>query len=799
MISANGHRTMEARRRGFFSRLAGFARIIPLALVFAAWSVCAEPVVPPAFPGERVLDNPEIEVRYDRLNLDLTANLLVLTGNVTVIYKDLSIRADEVQIDLERNEAEARGGVVLWRSGEQWFGEHLRYNFDTGRAGFEDSSVDGGWVFVKAPLVELEENGERIIARDAELTTCDLPEPHYHFKVGKAVLEPSRRFWIYNSVLKAGNVPLAYLPYFSRSLSPEDPTWIFAPGYSGSKGAIAMNKIAWTFNDYLHLRLLGDYYSEIGPGLGLRNRYAAPDRDNLEGFLYGYYLFGDNDNDYVQEPPEEPFEIEDDRWKIAGEHWQQFGERTTLSARYQFLSDREFNDDFKEQELLHGFESQGRELLEYERNSFVNLAHRADPFNLRLTAKVSEQELFDNDFFWNEFPEDQRLPQLRIDGKRIALFDSPLYLKTGAEFTRFKQEQQLISGSNTWLMTQEADRGVFDTELSLPLSLPWGMRLIPSLAGQASFYSDPVREFEFNDQDEVNPDRNGTYRELFDDVNRQVGVAGVELVERVVTEWDTPESSRLESLRLVTEPRVGFFYREPSEDFEDLLPERIDDNLPIAPGNIPFAHAGFLDQPFDSLDYPFRTEEQLEFHLESKLQGKDRAGAVSNYLKHTFAAAYDFEPDEDHWTELISELWLYPHSRVQLHNFVRFDPNEGELLQSNSSIGIQWLDRLSTTVGLSTYQPAEDADDQEELYAALFYQLSEKYSIEYRHRYDLDEELGRENRLTITRDMHDLLASLILRERNYEDRDHEFEIMAVVRLKFPGSGKVYGTGRGQEP
>ncbi len=101
--------------------------------------------------------------------------------------------------------------------------------------------------------------------------------------------------------------------------------------------------------------------------------------------------------------------------------------------------------------------------------------------------------------------------------------------------------------------------------------------------------------------------------------------------------------------------------------------------------------------------------------------------------------------------------------------------------------------------GIVHLQPAEDADDQEELYASLYYQLSEKYSIEYRHRYDLDEELGRENRLTITRDMHDLLASLILRERNYEDRDHEFEIMAVVRLKFPGSGKVYGTGMGQEP
>jgi lipopolysaccharide assembly outer membrane protein LptD (OstA) len=526
---------MEARRRGFFSRSMRCALAFCLALASGPWLASAAPPALPAFPGQRVLDNPEIEVGYERLKLDLNANLLVLSGNVTVIYKDLSIRADEVQIDLEQNEAEASGNVVFWRAGEQWFGENLRYNFDTGRAGFADSSVDGGWVFVKAPMVELEENGKRIIARDAELTTCDLPEPHYHFKVGKAVLEPSRRFWIITRCSRRATSRWLICPISPVPVSGGSDR--FSPRATAEARRHRDEQIAWTFNDFC-ICAAGRLLQRDRSGLGLRNRYAAPDRDNLEGFLYGYYLFGDNDNDYVQEPPEEPFEIEDDRWKIAGEHWQQFGERTTLSARYQFLSDREFNDDFKEQELLHGFERQGRDLLEYERNSFVNLAHRADPFNLRLTAKVSEQELFDNDFFWNDFPEEQRLPQVRIDGKRIALFDSPLYLKTGAEFTRFKLEQQMFSGPHAWLMTQEADRGVFDAELSLPLSLPWGMRLIPSLAGQASFYGDPVREFEFNDQDKVNPDRSGTYREEFDDVNRQVGVAGVELVERIVTERD---------------------------------------------------------------------------------------------------------------------------------------------------------------------------------------------------------------------------------------------------------------------
>ena len=394
--------------------------------------------------------------------------------------------------------------------------------------------------------------------------------------------------------------------------------------------------------------------------------------------------------------------------------------------------------------------------------------------------------------FYNEFPEEERLPQVRIDGLRRRLLGTPLYFKTGAEFTRFQLEQQIFKGVNTWELSQEADRAEFDFELSWPLSLPAGLRLIPSAGYQLTHYSNSVREFEYNDRDGSGADNDGKLREEFDDLTRHVGVAGVELVDRLVVGWDTPGSSTYEKMRLVTEPRIGFFYREPSVDFEDEDPEEIVNELAFAESRIPFLRDGFLARPFDERDLPRRTEKQLRFNLETKFEGKTPGGTANRFLRHSFEVAYDFEPEHDHWTDLVSDLWFHPHSRVWFDSFLQYDLDEDELRRSNTALTVQPWDRFRAKVGVATYDEGGDFDEQEDLYVNLWYRLSDKYYIEYEHRRDLDESETRENRLAITRDMHDLLATLVLKEKGFDDEEHEFEIQAVVILKFPGTGKTYG-------
>jgi len=137
---------------------------------------------------------------------------------------------------------------------------------------------------------------------------------------------------------------------------------------------------------------------------------------------------------------------------------------------------------------------------------------------------------------------------------------------------------------------------------------------------------------------------------------------------------------------------------------------------------------------------------------------------------------------------LISELWLYPHSRLELKSYLRYDLNENELSRSDTSIRLKPWRRTQARVGLSTHDPGPGFDSQEELYVDLAFALSNKYTFAYRHRRDIDESETRENRFTLTRDMHDLEASFVVREKNYDDEEHEIEFKAFVVLKLPGSG-----------
>lgn len=776
-------RLAEISRRGFWPgsfRFAGWLALV-WSLGVSGSLLAAASERPALSPVDSLTPLPQLEVSYRESEFFPAENRVLLRGHVNLIYQEVSLTADEVLIDLDAQQAEAQGNVVLWRSGQQWFGRHLVYDFANDRMRFLDTSFDGQWVFVKAPEVEIEERGKQVVARNAKVTTCDLPVPHYHFEAGRVELTPGERFSVYNSWLKLGRTPVAYVPYFTRSLDPEDPTWISMGGYSKRKGAFALNKLAWTTHDYLHLRLYGDYYSELGPGVGLKNRYQGKEPDNLAGFLYAYYLDGTDDNDFIQGPPETASEVEAERWKIAGKHWQRFGERTTLSAWYQALSDEEFNEDFDDEERLKGFDAYD---LNYERNSFVNLAHRGEHYNYRATAKAGL-----NDFYLNTFPEEERLPQLRIDGLRRRLFDTPLYFKTGLEVARFNLEQELRSGPNALEYRQEADRADFDFELSYPIGLPAGLQLIPAAGYQGTYYSDPSREYRFRDRE--GGGRSGFVREEYDDLMRNVGRVGAELAATLQGVWETKGSERYSKMRMVSRPRVGFFYREPDVNLEDERPAKTTGaaTLPLMDR---LAQEGFPGLLFDERDRPLRTEAELCLSLDTRLEAKLRSGGTRSLARHSFQVAYDFELDDDSWTELISELWIVPFPGAELRNYVRYDLNEDELSQSDTALTLWPWERLRTSVGLATYDLGEDFDRQEELYLDLFCRLSKKYALEYRHRRDLDESRTRENRLTLTRDLHDLLASFIVREKNYDDAEHELEFKLVVVLKLPGSGKRYG-------
>jgi lipopolysaccharide assembly outer membrane protein LptD (OstA) len=125
----------------------------------------------------------------DSIFYDLKNQRVLLFGNASLVYGDIKVEADFVEIDFNKNELFATGlpdslgqmqGFPVFTENDQTFqSKELRYNFQTKRGrtlGVITEEADG---FLHGDVVKIQPNGI-IHAQDGKYTTCDNPEPHFH-------------------------------------------------------------------------------------------------------------------------------------------------------------------------------------------------------------------------------------------------------------------------------------------------------------------------------------------------------------------------------------------------------------------------------------------------------------------------------------------------------------------------------------------------------------------------------------------------------------------------------------------
>jgi Tat protein translocase TatC len=129
---------------------------------------------------------------------------------------------------------DARGDPRVFDQGTVLVGEGLRYNTCEKRAvvsealtNFQENGV--GW-FMRGDLAQ-DSTARRIYASSADITSCDLPVPHYHFAARQAK-------WISKSVLVARpavlyvrDVPLLWLPFIFQDGRPGRRSGILVPKF----------------------------------------------------------------------------------------------------------------------------------------------------------------------------------------------------------------------------------------------------------------------------------------------------------------------------------------------------------------------------------------------------------------------------------------------------------------------------------------------------------------------------------------------------------------------------------------
>ena len=253
------------------------------------------------FQGHARLWNEDWILGADSLTLDMDSLILRSTGPLTIQQEDGMIRASSGSIKTDT-------GV-----GKIW--------------GVRAS--EGPWELESASLSI--SDGRDTLPR-ADFTTCEYSPPDYHVATSRLEFYPDHWIRSWNNVFYLGRWPIFYWPYWSHSLSSQEPS-------SKTNVSIAQdNRNGWTaktdteirITPYVYDHLLADWYVNQGLGLGSELDYNKKDAYRGTLSVYG-----------IQER-----QTGLDRWIVTGDHWQHLGGLYSAQARLQDMSDPSFNNDY---------------------------------------------------------------------------------------------------------------------------------------------------------------------------------------------------------------------------------------------------------------------------------------------------------------------------------------------------------------------------------------------------------------------------------------------------------------------
>ncbi|MCC6939951.1 MAG: LPS-assembly protein LptD [Flavobacteriales bacterium] len=212
----------------------------------------------------------EEEVRYqarDSIRYDLDGQTVYLFGAASVHYQDIQLSADRIAFNFKNEEAQAFGALdstgkiggkpSFTQGGHTIDADSIRYSFRTNQGLIREVRTQEQEAWVHASLSKRLANGE-VHSLGGKLTTCDRPNPHYHFQVGRMMVIPDDKIITGPAYLKVRKVPLPLAVPFG-----------FFPNKKGGSSGVLIP--VWGVNQSLGYYLLnGGWYQPLGEKVDLQ-------------------------------------------------------------------------------------------------------------------------------------------------------------------------------------------------------------------------------------------------------------------------------------------------------------------------------------------------------------------------------------------------------------------------------------------------------------------------------------------------------------------------------------------------
>ncbi len=281
----------------------------------------------------------------DSIVYELAARTMTLHGGSTINYKELGLKAAQVEINWNTAILHARGvpdptdstgvrykGLPDLKDGpELYHGSTISYNFRTrkGKIDLGKTEIEKGLYYGNA--IKKVEN-EVLFVRDGKFTTCDLEHPHYYFgsPMMKVVVRDkvvARPIYLY-----IADVPVFALPFGVFPSERGRRSGLIAPAYGESARGRYLLHLGyyWAMSDYMDWNVRADGYSLGSYTVYSDYRYGL--RYLFNGSLSGSY------GRVVTGETTDPGYTEQSVFNIHFGHNQEFNPTTRLVVDFTFTS-----------------------------------------------------------------------------------------------------------------------------------------------------------------------------------------------------------------------------------------------------------------------------------------------------------------------------------------------------------------------------------------------------------------------------------------------------------------------------
>ncbi len=230
--------------------------------------------------------------------IDVVNNEVHLKGDAFIKYQDNEIRAGYIIFDMDKKEAlaqsvegqngEALGKPVFISNGQEIQYNKLRFNFETQKGIVYEAFSRQGEFFVHGAVTKFVSKDadslfvdDVIFNKNALITTCDHPNPHYGIRASKLKLIPDKLAVIGPSRMEIAGIPTPlFIPFALAPIIQGQRSGIIFGGQQGfeisERLGFGFREIGyyWALNDYMDLKVTGDIYSRGSYGLRVASNYA---------------------------------------------------------------------------------------------------------------------------------------------------------------------------------------------------------------------------------------------------------------------------------------------------------------------------------------------------------------------------------------------------------------------------------------------------------------------------------------------------------------------------------------------